>query len=102
MLDVHSKYSDIKLGRKNDKPEYGDATWFMMLFACGIGVGLFFFGVAEPIYHYTGKNRYTADPTMTDNTLAQTAMNITLYHWGVHGWIVYSLVGLLLALLTYR
>ena len=81
---------------------YSDPTWFMMLFACGIGVGLFFYGVAEPIYHYKGPNRYTADPTIPDNTLAQIAINITLYHWGIHGWIVYSLVGLLLALLAYR
>ena len=54
----------------------------MMLFACGIGVGLFFYGVAEPVYHYTGKNRYSADSTMPDNTLAQIAINVTLYHWG--------------------
>ena len=54
----------------------------MMLFACGIGVGLFFYGVYEPIYHYTTMNRYSADPTMPDNTLAQWALNITLFHWG--------------------
>jgi len=97
-----SKYSNLKLGKPDDKPEYNDVTWFVMLFACGIGVGLFFYGVAEPIFHYTGKNRYTADPTMPDNTLAQIAINITLYHWGIHGWIVYCLVGLLLALMSYR
>ncbi len=54
----------------------------MMLFACGIGVGLFFYGVAEPVFHYTGRNRYTADPTIPDNTLAQIAINLTLFHWG--------------------
>ena len=43
----------------------------MMLFACGVGVGLFFYGVAEPIYHYTSRNRYSADPTLPDNELAQ-------------------------------
>jgi choline-glycine betaine transporter len=53
-----SKYANIKLGKPNDKPEYNDVTWFVMLFACGIGVGLFFYGVAEPIFHYTGRNRY--------------------------------------------
>ena len=53
-----SKYSNIKLGKPDDKPEYNDLTWFVMLFACGIGVGLFFYGVSEPIFHYTGKNRY--------------------------------------------
>ena len=97
-----SKYSNIKLGKDTDVPEYSDATWFTMLFACGIGTGLFFFGVAEPLYHYTLSSRYSADATMPDNTLAQVAINITLYHWGIHGWIVYSLVGLLLALLAFR
>ena len=77
-----SKYANIKLGKPDEKPEFNDVTWFMMLFACGIGVGLFFYGVAEPIYHYTGKNRYSADSTMPDNTLAQIAINVTLYHWG--------------------
>lgn len=97
-----SKYSKLKLGKPDDKPEYNDVTWFVMLFACGIGVGLFFYGVAEPIYHYTTKNRYTVDPTLPDNTAAQIAINITLYHWGIHGWIVYCLVGLLLGLVSYR
>ena len=77
-----SKYANIKLGKPDEKPEFNDVTWFMMLFACGIGVGLFFYGVAEPIYHYTTRNRYSADPTMPDNTLAQIAINVTLYHWG--------------------
>ena len=97
-----SKYSNIKLGKPNDEPEFNDVTWFMMLFACGIGVGLFFYGVSEPVYHYTGRNRYSADPTIPDNTIAQIAINITLYHYGIHAWIVYSLVGLLLGLLAYR
>ena len=77
-----SKYANLKLGKDTDQPEYNDLSWFMMLFACGVGIGLFFWGVAEPIFHYTGKNRYTADPTTPDNILAQTAMNITLFHWG--------------------
>ncbi len=102
ILLYFSKYSNLKLGKPDDKPEFNDVTWFVMLFACGIGVGLFFYGVAEPIFHYTGANRYTADPTMPDNTLAQIAINLTLYHWGIHGWIVYCLVGLLLALMAYR
>ena len=53
-----SKYADLKLGKPHEKPEYNDVTWFVMLFACGIGVGLFFYGVAEPIFHYIGPNRY--------------------------------------------
>ena len=77
-----SKYSNIKLGKDDEPPEYNGVSWFMMLFACGIGVGLFFYGVAEPIFHYTGRNRYTADPTIPDNTLAQISINLTFYHWG--------------------
>ena len=97
-----SKYADIKLGKPHEKPEFNDVTWFVMLFACGIGVGLFFYGVAEPVYHYVKPNRYSADSTMPDNTVAQIAINLTLYHWGIHGWIVYCLLGLLLALMAYR
>ena len=77
-----SKYGNLKLGKDDEKPEYPTATWFTMLFACGIGVGLFYYGVAEPIYHYIGPNRYTADPYMTDNLLAQNAINVTFYHYG--------------------
>jgi choline-glycine betaine transporter len=69
-------------GKLRPKLIYKIDHWFMMLFACGIGVGLFFYGVAEPVFHYTGRNRYTADPNLPDNAVAQIAMNLTLYHWG--------------------
>jgi len=97
-----SKYGSLTLGRKGGQPEYNDATWFAMLFACGVSTGLFFYGVAEPIFHYTGKNRYTADPSTPDNTLAQQAMLLTMYHWGLHGWVVYTIVGLLLGIMAHR
>jgi len=97
-----SKYSNIKLGPDDSEPEYNDASWFSMLFACGVSTGLFFYGVAEPLYHYIGPNRYTADPTLPDNRLAQEAINVTLYHWGLHGWVVYTIVGLILALMAHR
>ena len=97
-----SKFANLKLGKPDDVPEYSDMTWFVMLFACGIGVGLFFYGVAEPVYHYSGANRFTADPTMPDNSAAQHAMNLTFYHWGIHSWIVYCIVGMLLALMSHR
>ena len=97
-----SKYSDIKLGKEEDEPEFSDPTWFMMLFSCGIGNGLFFFGVAEPVYHYTGDNRFSADHTRPDNTLAQDAVTLTLYHFGIHVWTAYSLVGLILGLVAFR
>lgn len=97
-----SKYGDIKLGKDDEEPEYNDGTWFAMLFACGVGVGLFFYGVAEPVWHYTGGNRYYADKYMPDNELAQNAINLTFFHWGIHGWIVYVIIGLMLAFMTFR
>ena len=77
-----SELSNIKLGNPDDEPEYNDVSWFVMLFACGMGNGLFFYSVFEPIYHYTQKNRYSADPTLTDNQLAQTAILIPMFHFG--------------------
>jgi choline-glycine betaine transporter len=85
MIAYLSKYSNIKLGPNDSKPEYNDASWFSLVFACGVSTGLFFYGVAEPLYHYIGPNRYTADPTLPDAKLAQEAINVTLYHWGLHG-----------------
>ena len=77
-----SEFSNIKLGDKDDVPEYNDVSWFVMLFACGMGNGLFFYSVFEPIYHYTERNRYSADPTLPDNQLAQTAILIPMFHFG--------------------
>ena len=74
-----------------------------MLFACGVGTGVFFFGVAEPIYHYAvSPNRFTADHALPDNSLAQQAILLTFYHWGLHPWSVYTVVGLLLGLMAHR
>ena len=84
------------------KPEYNDATWFCMLFACGVGTAVFFYGVAEPIFHYIGPNRFTADAAMPDNKLAQEAMTLTFYGWGLHAWAIYTIVGLLLGLMAHR
>jgi len=97
-----SKYGNMKLGNDDEDPEYPDGSWFAMLFACGVGVGLFFYGVAEPVFHYTQPNRYSSDRNMPDNELAQVAMNVTFFHWGIHSWIVYVIVGLLLAFVTFR
>lgn len=100
-----SKYGHMKLGKDEDKPEFSDAEWFSMLFACGIGIGLFFFSVSEPLRHYTinePNNRYVNDAFLPDNTLAQIAMNITFYHWGLHAWVVYCVVGIILAFTSFR
>ncbi|XP_048575810.1 glycine betaine transporter 1-like [Nematostella vectensis] len=105
-----SKYSNLKLGKTDDEePEFNDGSYFSMLFAAGIGVGLFYFGVAEPVQHYQPTkpgdpmiwgNRYQG--RYSDNQRAQDAINVTLFHWGIHGWIVYTMIGLLLGFLSYR
>eukprot|EP01048_Picozoa_sp_COSAG05_P019484 COSAG05_NODE_3063_length_2366_cov_73.625152_1_plen_750_part_10 len=98
-----SKYSDIKLCPKDEEdkpPEFSDASWFSMLFCSGIGVGLFYYGVAEPVWHYTG-SRY-ASMAKTDSELAQDAMNVSYYHWGLHGFVVYTQVGLMLGIVSHR
>ncbi|XP_065667061.1 glycine betaine transporter BetL isoform X2 [Hydra vulgaris] len=98
-----SKYSSLKLGRDDEKPEYSNSNYFMMLFSAGVGIGLFYYGVAEPIYHYKPKaygNRFYQ--RYSDNQQAQDAINLTYFHWGFHGWIVYVIIGLLLGFLSYR
>jgi choline-glycine betaine transporter len=109
-----SRLGGMKLGHPEDEPEFPAASWFMMMFSAGIGIGLFFFGVAEPILHYepcgtTGDfagpgstcfgNRYSQLPA---DDRAQWAMNITFFHWGIHAWVVYCIVGLLLGAVVYR
>ncbi|XP_074608787.1 trimethylamine transporter-like [Acropora palmata] len=101
-----SKYGNMKLGKPDDKPDFGDATYFTMLFAAGIGVGLFYFGVAEPVFHYASTTSYKSGNRYygryNDNQRAQDAMNLTLFHWGIHAWTVYVIVGLLLAFVGFR
>jgi len=96
-----SKYGAIKLGRDTDVPEHSNFSWFSMIFTCGVATGLFYYAAAEPIYHYssTNNNRYSH---LNDNLRAQWAMNLTWYHWGIHGWVCYAIMGALLALLHFR
>eukprot|EP00961_Rhodomonas_salina_P298693 3938301-Rhodomonas_salina.1 len=103
----YTKYGDIKLGKKYEKPEFTDATWFSMLFACGVGIGLYFFGVSEPMYYYRspewiGPMGLVKPGWQNDDQLAQQGMFITFYHWGLHAWIVYVLIAVLLGIVCFR
>ncbi|MBM0105982.1 BCCT family transporter [Steroidobacter sp. S1-65] len=95
---LFSRYGDVKLGPDDSEPEYGGASWFAMLFSAGMGIGLMFFGVAEPIQHYM------APPTGEGATLdaARQAMVLTFFHWGLHAWAIYVIVGLALAYFAFR
>lgn len=93
-----SRYGEIKLGPDHSSPDYSNITWFSMLFSAGMGIGLMFFGVAEPVMHYL------APPVAEEGTVeaAREAMRITFFHWGLHAWSIYAIVALILAFFSYR
>ncbi|AZY49378.1 choline transporter [Bordetella avium] len=98
VLIAFSRYGDIKLGPDHSQPDYRDPTWYAMLFAAGMGIGLMFFGVAEPVMHFL-------DPPLGEGgtpEAAREAMSITFFHWGLHGWAVYAAVALILAYFSFR
>ncbi|TWX40385.1 BCCT family transporter [Frigoribacterium sp. ACAM 257] len=94
-----SRYGDIKLGKDDDEPEFSRGSWLSMLFAAGMGIGLVFYGVAEPLSHYASPR---PGVTGTDNELAGQALSQTYLHWGVHAWSIYIVVGLGMAYAIHR
>ncbi|TVS12015.1 MAG: BCCT family transporter [Wenzhouxiangella sp.] len=95
-----SKYGNIRLGPKDSAPEYSNASWFTMLFAGGIGTVLMFWGVAEPILHFSSPPYETTDPHSVQ--AAREAMGFSLYHLGLHTWTIFTLPGLAFAYFVYR
>ncbi|GAB3657307.1 choline BCCT transporter BetT [Echinicola sediminis] len=93
-----SKYGNIKLGGKNAETEFSTPAWFAMLFSAGMGIGLLFWGVAEPVSHYA-KPPYGEPYSIAS---AERAMNLTFLHWGFHAWAIYAIVALSLAFFTYN
>ncbi|MCE0487587.1 BCCT family transporter [Ornithinimicrobium sediminis] len=94
-----SRFGDITLGKDDEAPEFGLKSWFAMLFSAGMGIGLMFWGVAEPLFHYAspppGVEGSSAD-------VANAAMGRTFLHWGVHAWAIYVVVGLAVAYAVHR
>ncbi|KML39822.1 MULTISPECIES: BCCT family transporter [Cytobacillus] len=90
----------IKLGKQDDKPEFTRPTWFAMLFSAGMGIGLVFWGSAEPIYHYAVGSP-TGGAVGTDEAI-KNAMRYTYFHWGIHAWAIYGIVALVLAYFNFR
>lgn len=95
---IFSRYGKIKLGADDAEPDFPTLTWFSMLFSAGMGIGMLFFGVAEPMWHYV------SPPNMEGGTpdAARNAMAITMFHWCLHPWALYALVGLALAYFGFR
>ena len=93
-----SRYGEIKLGPDHSTPDYSYITWFAMLFSAGMGIGLMFFGVAEPVMHFMNP------PLGEGQTIdaAKEALKLTFFHWGLHAWAIYAIVALILAFFSYR
>ncbi|MET9560315.1 BCCT family transporter [Streptomyces tauricus] len=95
-----SRYGRIHLGAEGEEPEFRTVSWVAMMFSAGMGIGLMFYGVSEPLSHYT-----TPPPGTTPADSAErmeTAMATTLFHWTLHPWAIYAVVGLAIAYSTYR
>ena len=94
-----SRYGDLKLGDEDDEPAFSVGAWFAMLFAAGMGIGLVFWGVAEPISHYL-----KPPPGIVAGTpeAAGAAMRYAFFHWGLHPWAIYGIVGLAIGFFQFR
>jgi choline/glycine/proline betaine transport protein len=93
-----SRFGDIKLGPDHSEPDYSALSWFAMLFAAGMGIGLMFFGVAEPVMHFL-------QPPLGEGGTSEAAghaMTLTYFHWGLHAWAIYAIVALVLAYFSFR
>ncbi len=94
------KFGNIPLGCDDEEPEFRTISWVAMMFSAGMGIGLMFFGVAEPLTHFATPPPGTGAPGNPD--AVQTAMATTLFHWTLHPWAIYAVVGLSIAYGVYR
>ena len=111
LIMMFSRFGSIRLGDDDSRPEFSNFSWFAMLFSAGVGIGILFFGVAEPIFYFDNSGAFgypnnphadVAGATSMDLTRAIHAMRVTYFHWGFHGWAVYVVVGLCLAYFGFR
>ena len=107
---IFSPMGSVVIGGQDAKPEYSFVGWTSMLFATGMGIGLVFFGVMEPMHHFNNPPLGLAPPLDAQGQLVapavaparELAMAATVFHWGLHPWAIYAVVGLSLALITYN
>ena len=93
-----SKYGKIRLGKNTDRPEFTYLTWLSMLFAAGMGIGLVFYGISEPLSHMSAP--MTGDESKEDQMAF--AMRYSFFHWGIHPWSIYAVAALIIAYFTFR
>lgn len=102
LILIVSPMSKIRIGGKDAKPEFSVLSWFAMLFAAGMGIGLMFWSVAEPTAYYTDWWGTPLGVEASTPEAARMAMGATMFHWGLHPWAIYAVVGLSLAFFTYN
>ncbi len=95
-----SRYGNIKLGPDDSEPEFSTFSWVSMMFATGMGIGLIFWGVAEPLTHLNNPPMGMAEAGTPE--AARLAMEYTFFHWGLHPWAIYAVIGLAIAYFAYR
>ncbi|MGY0020008.1 BCCT family transporter [Streptomyces sp. cg35] len=95
-----SRYGKITLGKEGEEPEFRTVSWVAMMFSAGMGIGLMFYGVSEPLAHFSTPPPGT-DPADAADAM-ETAMATTLFHWTLHPWAIYAVVGLAIAYSTFR
>lgn len=94
--------SKVRLGGPQAQPEFSRPSWFAMLFAAGMGIGLMFWGVAEPMTYFIGEGGTPLNVPAQTPAAANMAMAATLYHWGLHAWAIYAVVALALAFFSFN
>ncbi len=108
---IVSPYGSVRIGGADARPDYSYTGWFAMLFAAGMGIGLMFFGVLEPVYHMAiSQPLGTPSPFAEDGSIIaanvasakEMGLAATIYHWGLHPWAIYAIVALALALFSYN
>jgi choline/glycine/proline betaine transport protein len=101
VLIASSDYGKIRIGGPDALPEFSTFSWYAMLISAGMGIGLMFWSVAEPVFHYMSPSpMFDVLPETAQS--AQVALGLTYYHWGIHPWGIYALVGLSLAFFAYN
>ncbi len=92
-----SRFGSVRLGPEGSEPEFSTPAWIAMLFAAGMGVGLLFYGAAEPLTHFATLRQYSSDPMA-----AEYALFVTYLNWGFHAWAIYGVVALVIAYFAFR
>lgn len=98
-----SRYGSIRLGNDDERPSFSNFSWFSMLLSAGVGIGILFWSIAEPMYHLQGTPiTEMAGVSPNSEAAAQVALRISIFHWGLHGWALFVIAGLIMSYFAFR